>query len=76
MDRVEEIESAITSLPPEDFQRIAKWFHAIEQTRWDWQMDRDSAAGRLEFLFQEAQHETDDGLVRERSPAIESRTIE
>jgi len=26
VDRVEEIEAAIASLPPEEFRRIAQWF--------------------------------------------------
>ena len=49
MDRVEEIETAITSLPPEDYRRLVDWFRAREQTRWDTQMDQDSAAGKLDF---------------------------
>ena len=43
MDRVEEIEAAIVSLPPEEYRRIVDWFRSREQTRWDEQMDRDSA---------------------------------
>jgi hypothetical protein len=31
MDRVEEIEAAIASLPPEEFRRIAQWFYEREQ---------------------------------------------
>ena len=51
MDRVEEIEAAIQGLPPEDYKRLVQWFLAREQTRWDEQMDRDSSAGKLDFLF-------------------------
>ncbi len=65
MDKVEEIEAAINSLPPEEFQRIVQWFHALEQTRWDEQMDRDSSTGALDFLFEEAENESAQGLVRE-----------
>lgn len=54
MDRVEEIEAAITSLPPEEYRRILGWFRDREQTRWDEQMDRDSSGGKLDFLFREA----------------------
>ncbi len=53
MDRVEEIEAAITSLPPEEYQRIVDWFRAREQTRWDEQVDRDSAAGKLDLEMQD-----------------------
>jgi hypothetical protein len=65
MDRVEEIESAISSLPAEDFRRIAEWFLALEQTRWDEQMDRDSASGKLDAIFEEADNESAQGLLRE-----------
>jgi hypothetical protein len=68
MDRVEEIEAAITALPPEEYGRIVQWFRAREQTRWDEQMDRDSSAGKLDFLFQEADTESAPGLVREWPP--------
>jgi hypothetical protein len=69
MDRVEEIEAAINSLPPEEYRRIAQWFRALEQTRWDEQMDRDSSTGKLDFLFAEAESELADGLVREWPPS-------
>ena len=68
MDRVEEIEAAITSLPPEDYRRLSQWFHELEQSRWDQQMDRDSAAGKLDFLFEEAETESTQGLLREWPP--------
>ena len=41
MDRVEEIESAIDRLPPEDYKRVIAWLREHEQSRWDEQMDRD-----------------------------------
>ena len=65
MDRVEEIEAAITNLPPEDYGRLVDWFRAREQTRWDEQMDRDSAAGKLDHVFREAETESAQGLVRD-----------
>jgi hypothetical protein len=42
MDRVEGIEAAISSLPPDDYRRLARWFREIDQARWDEQIDRDS----------------------------------
>jgi len=65
MSRVEEIEAAIDSLPPEEYRRIIQWFRMREQKRWDEQLDADSAAGRLDFLFDEAEGESAKGLVRE-----------
>ena len=68
MDRVEEIESAIDRLPPEDYRRVLAWLREHEQSRWDEQMDQDSAEGRLEFLFSEAEDESAADLQREWPP--------
>ena len=38
------------------------------QMRWDERMDRDSAAGKLDFLFREAEEESLQGLVRDWPP--------
>jgi hypothetical protein len=65
MDRVEEIESAIENLPPEDFTRIARWFRDRDHELWDRELDADSASGRLDFLFEEAENESNLGLLRE-----------
>ena len=65
MDRVEEIEAAINSLPPDEFRIIAKWFRELEQARWDAQMDQDSSAGKLDFLFGEAESESAQDPLRE-----------
>lgn len=68
MDRVEEIEAAITSLPAKEYQQLVDWFRAREQARWDQQMDQDSSAGKLDFLFNEAENESKEGLVRDWPP--------
>jgi hypothetical protein len=68
MSRVEEIEAAIEELSPEDFLRVVRWFNDRAQSQWDEQMDEDSAAGRLDFLFDEASKEAEEGLLREWPP--------
>ena len=68
MDRVEQIEAAINGLDPDEYQRLVQWFRAREQARWDAQLDRDSAAGKLDFVFEEADRETAQGLLREWPP--------
>jgi hypothetical protein len=65
MSRVEEIEAAIDGLPSEEYRRIVQWFRVREQTRWDQQMDADSSAGKLDFLFDEAESESAKGPLRE-----------
>ena len=69
MERVEEIEAAIASLPPEEFRRLAQWFRDRDQAQWDEQLDSDSASGKLDFLFDEAENEASQGLVREWPPS-------
>jgi hypothetical protein len=50
-------------------QRLLDWF----RTRWDNQMDQDSASGKLDFLFSEAENESAQGLVRPWPPSSELR---
>ncbi len=68
MDRVKELEAAITALQPDEFRRIAKWFRELDQQHWDEQLDRDSVAGKLDFLFEEAENESARGELREWPP--------
>ena len=68
MGRVEEIEAAIDSLPPEEYRRIVQWFRVREERRWDNQIDADSSAGKLDFLFDEAESESAKGLLRDWPP--------
>jgi hypothetical protein len=65
MDRVEEIETAITGLAPDDYRLFVDWFRSREQRRWDEQMDQDSVTGKLDFLFREAESESEQGSVRD-----------
>lgn len=65
MDRVEELEAAISDLPPDQYRRFADWFRTLEQERWDAQMDRDSVTGRLDFLFEEAAGEAAQNLLHD-----------
>ena len=69
MDRVEEIQAAISSLAPEDYWRIVRWFHERDQALWDEQLDRDSSAGRLDFLFDEAEAEAKEGSLHGWPPS-------
>jgi hypothetical protein len=65
MSRIEEIEAAIDGLSPEEYRRIVEWIRIREQKRWDGQLDSDSSAGKLDFLFDEAESESAKGLLRE-----------
>lgn len=64
MDRFEEIQAAITRLAPDEYRRLAEWFREFQQTRWDEQMDQDSASSRLDFLFREGENESAQAFSR------------
>ena len=68
MDRVEELEAAIIDLPPDQYRRLADWFRTVDRRRWDEQMDRDSLGGKLDFLFDEAESESKQGLLKDWPP--------
>jgi hypothetical protein len=65
MSRVEEIEAAIDDLTAEEYRRIVQWFRKRDQGQRNSQLDSDSSAGKLDFLFSEAESESADGLLRE-----------
>jgi len=62
---VEDIENAILKLSPQDYARFLEWFRERDQQMWDDQMDRDAAAGKLDFIRQEVRQARDAGLVRD-----------
>ncbi len=69
MSRVEELERAIQELSPDEFARIARHVLAIEQERWDAQMDQDARLGKLDFLVDEARNERQAGALKDWPPS-------
>jgi hypothetical protein len=63
MSRVEEIERAIEGLSCDEFARVAQRVHALEQERWDAELDRDASSGKLDFLIAEAQEDREQGRL-------------
>jgi len=68
MGRVEQIEAEIDGLAPEEYRRIVQWFRLREQKRWDEQLDTHSSTGKLDFLFDEAEDDSANGLLRRWPP--------
>jgi hypothetical protein len=54
---VEKIEQEIELLSSGEFVRLAAWMDRRRNEKWDQQMNEDSNAGRLDFLFEEAEAE-------------------
>ena len=63
MSTLLEIEQAIEQLPVKEQSTLAAWLAAREAKVWDVQMDADAAAGKLDFLFQEAETERREGRL-------------
>jgi hypothetical protein len=62
---VEEIERAIRALSADEFARIAERVHALEQERWDAELDRDASSGKLDFLIAEAKEDRKHGRLKD-----------
>ena len=50
MSTVEEIKSAISLLSEEDYAHLREWLSEKDWERWDGEIERDSASGKLDFL--------------------------
>ncbi|WP_310410859.1 hypothetical protein [Chamaesiphon sp. OTE_8_metabat_110] len=51
---VEDIESAILKLSPQELGKLAEWVLDLDEQNWDKQIERDAAAGKLDSLAREA----------------------
>jgi hypothetical protein len=58
---VQEIESAITQLPPAQVAELAVWFEQFHARLWDNQIQQDIRAGRLDSLLDETARDLDSG---------------
>jgi hypothetical protein len=54
MTRVEAIEQEAQKLSPDEFAQLRDWILERDWERWDRQIERDAADGRLEPLFERA----------------------
>ncbi len=65
MTRIEQIISSIESLSEQEFAKLRDWIIERDWERWDSQIERDSEAGRLDFLIEEAFNARERGKLRE-----------
>ena len=54
MSALEQIESAILTLPSDEFRQLRQWFFDLDYQRWDEQLEQDVAEGKLDALAEEA----------------------
>jgi hypothetical protein len=64
MSTVEQIEAAILKLSSQELSQLAEWVLNLEEQRWDEQIAQDAAAGKLDFLAEEALSEFEAGNCR------------
>ncbi len=64
MSTVEQIEAAILKLSSQELSQLAGWVLDLDEQRWDEQIEQDIAAGKLDFLAQEALAEFEAGGCR------------
>ncbi len=54
MTTVEEIQAAIQSLSPQEVTDLKRWISELDWDNWSQEIERDSEAGKLDFLIEEA----------------------
>ncbi|MDD5261499.1 MAG: hypothetical protein PHD76_06575 [Methylacidiphilales bacterium] len=61
---MEEIEKAIAELPESEFWKLTDRLINRREDAWDRQIEADAKAGKLDFLFTEADAEAEKGALR------------
>lgn len=65
-----EIKTAVHALSPGELAELTAFILDQEDgDAWDKQMERDAAAGKLDFLFEEAERAEREGTLRDWPPA-------
>jgi hypothetical protein len=54
MSKVDALEEEISKLSPSEFAELRAWLLERDWEEWDRQIERDSASGKLDRLFEEA----------------------
>jgi hypothetical protein len=64
MTKLEKIEESVAALSDAELKRFAAWFADYQWERWDRQLERDGAAGKLDKLADQALADFDAGRTR------------
>jgi hypothetical protein len=48
----------------EQITQPAELIHALDQERWERQLDHDASSGKLDFLLDEARNERENGTLK------------
>lgn len=65
MTKIEEIESAVDSLPELDYRKFRHWFLERDWEAWENKLAIDEKSGKLDFLIEEAANRSARKLFQE-----------
>ena len=65
---VEELQSAVTQLAPEDLNRFSQWFEEFLADQWDQRIEADILAGRLDETGRRADQAFESGRCTPLAP--------
>ena len=66
MSTVQQLEEAVRRLTPEELAAFRAWYAEYDAEAWDRQIEADVAAGRLDWLVQEAKADRQAGRCTDR----------
>ena len=61
MSTIQEIEQAVSKLPPKELSTFRSWFAEFDAAVWDKQFEQDVADGRMDKLADEALNDLREG---------------
>jgi len=61
MNTIQEIQTAVSELSPEELSVFRAWFAEFDAKLWDQEFEQDVAAGRLDALAEEALRDLREG---------------
>jgi len=62
---IQELEQAVTQLPPKDLVRFREWFDEFDAQVWDKQIETDAKSGKLDKIAEQALNDYRTGKAKE-----------
>jgi hypothetical protein len=65
MVTAQEIENAVSNLPPEELAKFREWFEEFDAAAWDKQFEEDAKSGKLDDIANKALADFREGKFKE-----------
>ena len=62
---IQELEQAVTRLPPKELVRFREWFDEFDAKVWDKQLEADSESGKFDKIAEKALNDYHAGKAKE-----------